>query len=67
VLAAAGQSSKKETTVPQSQCAWKGFPYGAGRLPKPEAAFRSGAGISVLGAMRFELQWRDREKPKNHE
>lgn len=49
-----------------SQSAWKGFPYGNNRLPEPEAPFRSGSCISILSALRFELNWRDRRKEVNH-
>ncbi len=52
--------------MPESQYAWKGFPYGNGGLPGPAAPFRSAIGISVLAALRFELHWRDRKKQKNH-
>jgi hypothetical protein len=51
----------------QIQGALKRYPAGPGRLPEPEAPFRSGAGISALSALRFELQWRDRNQQANHE
>jgi hypothetical protein len=47
----------KEKTMRQIQGAWKKYPAGPGRLPEPEAPFRSGAGISALSALRFEKAW----------
>ena len=42
------------------QCALKKYPA-ASRLARPEAPARSACGISILGALRFELNWRYRE------